>query len=213
MHGLQLWIALPDDCRHDPPRFEHHPHLPVHQQGDATITVVAGEFAGTRSPARVHSPLVGAEVLFAGAGTHQLPVDPGYEHGVVVMAGTATVAGADLVPGSLLYLGPQRSDIPVEVSGPARLFLLGGEPFDEPLVMWWNFVGRSHDEIVRRPRRLDGRAALRSGHRLQRRPAARACDARRATEGPPPTRSPRIAPELAQPARAVGAAGRQSACR
>ena len=148
MHGLQLWIALPDDCRHDPPRFEHHPHLPVHQQGDATITVVAGEFAGIRSPARVHSPLLGAEVLFAGAGTVHLPVGPGYEHGVLVMAGTATVADADLVPGSLLYLGPDRSDISIEVSGPARLFLLGGEPFEEPLLMWWNFVGRSHDEIV-----------------------------------------------------------------
>ena len=34
MHGLQLWIALPDDVRNDPPRFEHHPHLPVHQHGE-----------------------------------------------------------------------------------------------------------------------------------------------------------------------------------
>ena len=148
MHGLQLWIALPDDVRNDPPRFEHHPHLPVHQHGDATITVVVGELAGNRSPARIHSPLVAAQVLCAGAGIHHVPVDPGYEHGVVVMAGAATVADTDLVPGSLLYLGPNRSDIAIEVSGPARLFLLGGEPFDEPLVMWWNFVGRSHDEIV-----------------------------------------------------------------
>jgi len=67
---------------------------------------------------------------------------------VLVMAGAATVAGTELVPGSLLYLGPDRGDISFDVTGPARLFLLGGEPFDERLVMWWNFVGRSHDEIA-----------------------------------------------------------------
>jgi len=148
MHGLQLWIALPDDCRHDPARFEHHPHLPVHQHGDATITVVVGDFAGVRSPARVHSALVGAQILVAAAANHVLPVDPAFEHGVLVMDGTATVAGTELVPGSLLYLGPNRDDISFDVTGPARLFLLGGEPFDERLVMWWNFVGHSHDEIA-----------------------------------------------------------------
>ena len=51
-------------------------------------------------------------------------------------------------PGSLLYLGPGRNEISLSAPGPARLFLLGGLPFEEPLVMWWNFVGRSHEEIV-----------------------------------------------------------------
>ncbi len=31
---------------------------------------------------------------------------------------------------------------------PARVLVLGGTPFCEELVMWWNFVGRSHDDIV-----------------------------------------------------------------
>ncbi|GIF00869.1 pirin family protein [Paractinoplanes rishiriensis] len=148
MHGLQLWVALADDSRHGPARFEHHDTLPALDLDAATVTVVVGELGAARSPAHVHSALLGAEVRYVGAVHHRLPVDAAFEHGVLVMSGAATVAGMDLAPGSLLYLGPGRTEIPVAVPGPARLFLLGGVPFEEPLVMWWNFVGRSHEEIV-----------------------------------------------------------------
>jgi redox-sensitive bicupin YhaK (pirin superfamily) len=148
MHGLQLWIALPEDARHGPARFEHHDSMPVQRIGRATVTLVVGQLGPDRSPARVHTPLLGAEMAFAGANRLRLPVEQDFEHGVLVMAGSAAVAGTDLAPGSLLYLGPGREEISLAVPGPARLFLLGGVPFDEPLVMWWNFVGRSHEEIV-----------------------------------------------------------------
>ena len=161
MHGLQLWVALPDDARAGAARFEHHDTLPVQHVDGATVTVLVGHLGAAHSPARVHSPLLGAEVLIAGAAQPRLPVDPDFEHGVLVMSGAATVAGTELEPGSLLYLGPGRSEISLAVSGPVRLFLLGGVPFDEPLVMWWNFVGRSHEEIVEA--REDWMAARRFG--------------------------------------------------
>ncbi|MCA2214194.1 pirin family protein [Jidongwangia harbinensis] len=148
MHGLQLWVALPDETRHGPARFEHHAGLPVRQLGDARVTVVVGRLGDAESPARVDTPLLGAEVLFDGPGGARLPADPAFEYGMLAMDGAATVAGTDLHPGSLLYLGTGRTEIPVDASRPARLFLLGGAPFEEPLVMWWNFVGRSHEEIV-----------------------------------------------------------------
>lgn len=147
MHGLQLWVALPEHARHGEPRFAHHAALPV-LPGAAAVTVVVGELAGQRSPAEVHTPLVGAEVVFADPGTVELPLRPGFEHAVLVMSGSARVAGTDLAPGALLYLGLGRSVLTLDAPAPARLFLLGGEPFTEPLVMWWNFVGRSHEEIV-----------------------------------------------------------------
>ncbi|WP_311931740.1 pirin family protein [Microbispora sp. H11081] len=149
MHGLQLWVALPEDARHGEARFEHHAALPVLRDGDVTVTVVVGEVGPLRSPALVHTPLLGAEVLFAGPGEHRLPVDPAFETAVLAMSGTAEVAGVPLAPGSLLYLGQGRTEVPVGAAGPARLFVLGGTPFEEPLVMWWNFVGRSHEEIAR----------------------------------------------------------------
>jgi hypothetical protein len=154
MHGLQLWVAMPDDARHTDPRFDHHPAVPVVAVDDLTVTVVVGAFAGERSPATVHSPLVGAELVPAGtAGTAgdaaaRLPLDPAFEYAVLVMAGSAEIAGVGLAPGSLLYLGRGRSELPLRAPAGSRLFLLGGEPFAEPLVMWWNFVGRSHGEIA-----------------------------------------------------------------
>jgi quercetin 2,3-dioxygenase len=146
IHGLQLWVALPESARHGPAAFEHYPSLPVLQRGDASITVVIGEFDSVRSPAVAYSPLVGAEVLFRADGWERLPLDPQFEYAVLILSGAADVAGDILTPGSLLYLGRGRTELPISTSG-ARLFLLGGEPFDEPLVMWWNFVGRSHEDI------------------------------------------------------------------
>jgi redox-sensitive bicupin YhaK (pirin superfamily) len=90
---------------------------------------------------------VGPE-LVAAAGGHELGVDPDFEHAVLVMSGAAEVAGVPLEPGSLLYLARGRTRLPVATNAGARLFLLGGEPFEEPLVMWWNFVGATHEDIV-----------------------------------------------------------------
>jgi len=148
MHGLQLWVAMPDHARHTGPSFDHHAAVPVVTVADLTITVVVGTFAGRRSPATVHSPLVGAELLAAGEAPARLTLHPEFEYAVLVMAGSAEVAGVALPPGSLLYLGRGRSDLDVRAPAGSRLFLLGGEPFAEPLVMWWNFVGRSHEEIA-----------------------------------------------------------------
>ncbi|HEY2673643.1 MAG TPA: pirin family protein [Rugosimonospora sp.] len=154
IHGLQLWVALPEAARHGEPRFDHHPDLPVLVGDGVRTTVVAGELGTACSPALVHTPLVGAEILLeAGAGT-RMPLERDFEYSVLAMNGTARVADATLSPGVLLYLGRGRthldlhSEPDLRSEGGARLFLLGGEPFDEPLVMWWNFVARTHEEIV-----------------------------------------------------------------
>jgi len=148
MHGLQLWVALPDGERHGAPRFEHHPVLPVLRDGDATCTVIAGRFGSATSPAGVHTPLVAVELVLPVPGPHRLPLEPSFEYGVLAMSGAVAVGDARVTPGSLLYLAPGRSELTLEVAGQARVVLLGGEPFEEDLVMWWNFVARSHEEIV-----------------------------------------------------------------
>ncbi|HEX5740851.1 MAG TPA: pirin family protein [Pilimelia sp.] len=161
MHGLQLWVALPDDARHGPPRFAHHARLPVRRQGEAAVTVVVGEYAGGRSPAVAHTPLLAAELALPAAGGYPLPLRADFEYGLLALTGAVTVEGFPVAPGSLLYLGERRTAVTVEAPGPARLFLLGGVPFDELLVMWWNFVGRSHEEVVQA--REDWRAGRRFG--------------------------------------------------
>jgi quercetin 2,3-dioxygenase len=148
MHGLQLWLALPDSARHGEPRFDHYRDVPAFERDGARVAVVVGDVEGVRSPALACTPLVGAEIVLEPGAALRLPRDPAYEYGAVAMTGAADVAGAELKPGVLLYLNRGREDLTISSAGGARLFLLGGEPFDEPLVMWWNFVGRTHEEIA-----------------------------------------------------------------
>lgn len=161
LHGLQLWIALPESARHIEPSFDHYPRLPSRTMAQATVTVVAGELDGLRSPARLYSPLVGAEIDLPGGTAVELPLRPQFEYAALAMSGAASLAGTDLAPGGLLYLGSGHTALAVGSQQPARVFLLGGEPFEEPLVMWWNFVARSHAEIAEA--RADWQAGRRFG--------------------------------------------------
>ena len=171
LDALQLWVALPETRRHGTPAFERHEDLPVLDLGHgADAIVVMGELDGVASPATVHTPIVGAELRLPPGVTVRIPLHPGWEYAVSGMTGTveavtgmdATDADAARRPGSapeagptasvdpsrLVYLGKGRDHLELRSAEGARVFLLGGEPFEADIVMWWNFVGRSHDEIV-----------------------------------------------------------------
>ncbi|WP_424569043.1 pirin family protein [Streptomyces sp. CH-036] len=148
LHGAQLWVALPDAHRHVEPHFQHHVDLPVVTSPGLSATVILGELDGAASPGTAYTPIVGADLsLTAGAET-RLPLDPDFEYAVLSMAGEAEVDGVPVLPGSMLYLGCGRTELPLRAVSDAGLMLLGGEPFKEELVMFWNFIGRSHEEIV-----------------------------------------------------------------
>jgi redox-sensitive bicupin YhaK (pirin superfamily) len=149
LHGVQLWVALPDRDREVEPHFEHHVDLPVLTDHGVSTTVIMGELDGARSDAEIYSPLVGLEVTLAADVEATLPLQPEFEHGALVLSGGVDVDGVVLEHGPLLYLGSGRAQLRLRTGHPSRLLLIGGEPFDEQIVMWWNFVGRDHDEIVR----------------------------------------------------------------
>ena len=148
LHGVQLWVALPERARWVEPAFQHLAELPVLTEAALSVAVLLGELAGHTSPARAYSPLVGAQATFAGPVDTRLPVRPDFEYAAQALSGEVEVAGVPLPAGPLLYLGRGRSDLALRAERPARLLLLGGEPFEERIVMWWNFIGRSHDEIA-----------------------------------------------------------------
>lgn len=151
VHGAQLWVAQPESTRHGEPAFEHHQELPRLAVGDATITVLVGRVGGERSPARADTPLVGAEVVSPG-GRVAVPLEPAFEHALVVLDGSVAVGDTTVAPGVLAYLGEGRAEVVLDGPGPARLLVLGGEPFAEQIVMSWNFVGRSGDEVAQAAR-------------------------------------------------------------
>jgi hypothetical protein len=107
--------------------------------------VLVGSLGGVESPARCDTPLVGADLDLSVA--VEVPLEPEWEHALVVLRGAVGVEGTLVEPGRLAYLGAGRASVALDPVEPARVMLLGGEPFAEPIVMWWNFVARSRIEL------------------------------------------------------------------
>ncbi|MGW1162843.1 pirin family protein [Streptomyces sp. NPDC002519] len=149
LHGVQLWVALPGEHRHAERDFQHFVPEPLWIDG-AEIRVFLGSLAGASSPVRTFTPLLGAEIVLQPHTMVTLAVDPGFEHGLLVDQGEVRVADVGLRPAELAYVHPGTDVLTVtnESAEPARTVLLGGTPFDEEIVMWWNFIGRSHEDIV-----------------------------------------------------------------
>ncbi|GAA1085605.1 pirin family protein [Kitasatospora arboriphila] len=148
LHGAQLWVALPDAHRHTEPAFEHHAELPEVTAGGLRARLLLGTLDGATSPGTTYSALVGADLALREGAAHRLPLEPGFEYAVLSMTGSVAVDGVPVEPGSILYLGCGRRELPLLARTDAALLLLGGEPFEEQLVMWWNFVGRTAEEIA-----------------------------------------------------------------
>ncbi|ANZ39982.1 pirin [Lentzea guizhouensis] len=147
LHGVQLWLALPDASRDAPRDFQHYSPPAVHQ-GNATIKVFLGELAGEKSPVRTFTPLLGAEIVLEPNATVTLDIKTDFEHGVLLDTGDVKIDETALTPGQLGYIGTGRSTLTLSTTAGARVVVLGGTPFGEEIVMWWNFVGRTHDEIA-----------------------------------------------------------------
>ncbi|MGW1430785.1 pirin family protein [Streptomyces sp. NPDC002431] len=148
LHGAQLWVALPDAHRRVEPHFQHHTDLPTVSAPGLTATLMLGELDGTASPGTTYTPLIGADLALAAGAEARLPLEPDFEYAVLSMSGRAEVDGVPVLPGSMLYLGCGRIELPLRADSDAGLMLLGGEPFEEELIMWWNFIGRSQEEIA-----------------------------------------------------------------
>ena len=121
--------------------------------GGATATVVVGTFGGAASPATMYTPIAGVEVHLPAGASVTLPLEPAWEYALVGVGGEPAVqtdaeASIDLADQSLLYLGLGREAIEVTAERDATVFVLGGEPFESDIVLWWNFVARTHEEIV-----------------------------------------------------------------
>jgi len=145
IHGVQLWVAQPEATRHGAAAFEHHPELPVVELGHGTATVMVGTAHDVTSPARHDTPLLGVDLALRGP--VELSLDATHEHALVVLSGRLTVDGVRLAVDDLCYLGGGRDALRLDADEPTRALLLGGEPFGDDVLMWWNFVARTRGEV------------------------------------------------------------------
>lgn len=133
LNGVQLWIALRDADRNAAPSFEHVPEVPrTEPRGGIVQTFRSGE------------DILGADVEVKDA--VELELDPAFEHGVFILGGAPSLEGQPLEVNTLYYLEPGRTSL--AFSGASRVLLIGGQPFPEKILMWWNFVARTPEEIA-----------------------------------------------------------------
>ena len=162
VHAAQLWIALPDSHRHIEPRFQHYPDLLKTKIGDFDATVLAGEALGMTAPAQVHTPLMSVDLHASGQASPakvQFPLRADFEHAVMSLSGQVMVEGETLPEQELIYLPAGRESVNIECSPDSRLLIIGGEPMDEAILLWWNFVARTTEEMQEAQAQWEAEAA------------------------------------------------------
>lgn len=148
LDGVQLWTALPDEHRHMAPGFSHVPEVPTIERPSGVVRIFAGELEAAASPVPYYSALLGADVQVHPRHELMLPLNPAYEHAILVMSGDCALNGQPLEQWMLYYLGTTRSDACFSSKDGGRVLLIDGPPFPETIPMWWNFVARTSDEIT-----------------------------------------------------------------
>lgn len=151
LHAAQLWIALPSTVSGCEPAFDHYPDLPVWDDG-ARFTLLAGSWGPYTAPTRLHSPLVGVDLSCAREVRLNLPLNPAFEYGILPLEGWVEIGGERFATNELAYLGAGAETLDIRFAAGTRALLLGGEPFAEEILVWWNFVGHSKAEIAQAQR-------------------------------------------------------------
>ena len=148
LNGVQLWVALSDADRHGPASFQHIDEVPIIEQAGSTVSVFAGSMLGYSSPAKHASHVLGIEIALSASTNLALPLHRSFEHAALLLTGDAEIDGQSIDAKGLWYLGTSRSVVEFKSRNGCRLLLIGGLPFPERILMWWNFVARTPEEIA-----------------------------------------------------------------
>lgn len=148
LNGVQLWIALPDADRKAQAAFEHIEEVPIIEHGGGVVKVFAGSVLGHSSPAKHFSPILGADIALPASVSLEIPLERSFEHAVLLLTGEGDIDGQSIDSTGLYYLGTNRSRVEFNSKAGCRILLIGGTPFSEQILMWWNFVARTPEEIA-----------------------------------------------------------------
>jgi redox-sensitive bicupin YhaK (pirin superfamily) len=148
LNGVQLWVALPDVHRNGQASFQHIHEVPIIEKAGGMVRVFAGSLLGCSSTASHFSPILGVDIALRATGSMELPLDGSFEHAALLLTGDAEIDGRSIDSMSLYYLGTNRSSVELKSRDGCRVLLIGGPPFPDKILMWWNFVARTPEEIA-----------------------------------------------------------------
>jgi len=149
LNGVQLWTALPDEFRKIEPAFVGIQEVPIIDIHGGLVRLFAGTFDEIASPGIYYSELIGLDLEVHSEERIELELDPEFEHAVLVLDGHGRVEDQNLQQQILYYFSPGRSCLPIQTEKRTRLLLIGGIPFQEKILMWWNFVARKPEEVAK----------------------------------------------------------------
>jgi redox-sensitive bicupin YhaK (pirin superfamily) len=145
LHGLQLWLALPEADEDIEPAFHHYPaaDIPVREIEGVALRVMMGQAYGATSPVRTF-----AETLYVEADLRrgQRLVLPDANERAVYVAQGALKAGRQEIPEHAMAVFANAPGIAIEATADARIAVIGGEPVGERFVEW-NFVSSRRERI------------------------------------------------------------------
>jgi redox-sensitive bicupin YhaK (pirin superfamily) len=149
IHGIQSWVALPDGQEDDEPSFTHYPASVIPQRvlDGVTLSVIAGDALGLRSPVVTAWPTLYVHAQFAPGAALDVPAEHD-ERAVYVVQGQLAIDEGKVVEGQLAALAPGVKSRLI-ATGEVRAMLLGGSRFPTPRHIWWNFVASSRERIER----------------------------------------------------------------
>lgn len=150
LHLAQLWIALPREKEAIAPDFKHYSTIPKIEHEDHEIHLLVGDFEEQQSPVEVHSPLSAIDIRATQDTTITITLNPEFEYGLLPLEGEISIAGAakaDIDADAFVYLSAGKASLEVTFKKGSRILLIGGEPLDQPPLMWWNFVAWEQETI------------------------------------------------------------------
>jgi redox-sensitive bicupin YhaK (pirin superfamily) len=156
LHGMQLWIALPDDQEDRAPSFVHveGAQLPSLELGVSHCRLVAGSALGKNSPVPVFSPLFLMDVKIEPGETFVFDPDA-QECGIYVASGEIHLTRGENIKSAQMAVLKQGSTVEFTAPAASQVFVFGGQPFTTPRHVWWNFVSSSKNKIEEAKRRWE----------------------------------------------------------
>jgi len=148
LNGVQLWTALPDKVRHCEPSFIHLDRVPSIESDSVVIQLFAGTYAGQTCAASYYSDIIGLDVTIQPGSTVETDMQLEYEHAIMLLEGDCLCNDQMISDKHLIVLSTNRSRISLSTNLGCRVLVIGGLPFKEKILMWWNFVARKQEEIA-----------------------------------------------------------------
>ena len=145
LHGLQLWLALPQDQEDIDPAFYHYPQseLPATEVNGVPVRVMMGSAFGLISPVKTFAHTLYVDAALNAGQSLELP--NASERAVYVASGEIRI-GDRIIPEYSMAILSEEDGVMVEAVADARIALIGGESVG-PRFIEWNFVSSSKERI------------------------------------------------------------------